>query len=617
MGNGTRILRQTLAMLLLPAASFAQPPYTIAVNTFAPVDTDVWVASRDVSNARAVFSHPALDYNASLSIDGEWVIFTSERDGSADIYRGRVDGTTLTRLVDSPAFDDQGALSPDGRSLAFVSSRNGQADIWILDLATMQTRILLTAPSGEFRPRWSPDGEWVAFSSDRDPPRTSCAGATVAGGPGPFITPQYTGVYVVRADGSGLRRVTAPAELAASATWSHDGSRLVYHMAAPEQVCNGGLMFTTGTSQIAAIDIMTGERVVLTEGDGLKIFPAPVDATTTAYVTRTGIRFTTRASEIAGEFGRPSWSLDGRAMVFHRSMRAGQDFVGVVRPSLDSRFALSLYSDAGSFSPDGGRVVLIGTNFVGPVRNGRLIVSATDGSGAAPIYDGPSTDVLAGVAWSPRGDQILFGLGGYFGASDSLTARLMSVRPDGSGIKQVTDGSTNDGMPSWSPDGNEVVFRVASRAVRGLYILNLATGERRKLSTGSDYDTFPSWSPSGDWISFTSFRDGNYEIYRVRPDGTDVQRLTNIAGNDAHSTFSPDGEWIAFSTSKQGFKDESLPLVIGLLPPPFQAYGEIAVMRIDGSDLRLLTDNSIEEGWPVWIPATASASRRIPRPGSP
>jgi len=175
-------------------------------------------------------------------------------------------------------------------------------------------------------------------------------------------------------------------------------------------------------------------------------------------------------------------------------------------------------------------------------------------------------------------------------------------RPDGSGITQVTDGSTNDGMPSWSPDGNEVVFRVASRAVRGLYILNLATGDRRRLSTGSDYDTFPSWSPSGDWISFTSFRDGNYEIYRVRPDGTDVQRLTNLAGNDAHSTFSPDGEWIAFTTSKQGFKDESLPLVIGLLPPPFQAYGEIAVMRIDGSELSLLSDNSIEEGWPVWIP---------------
>ena len=178
----------------------------------------------------------------------------------------------------------------------------------------------------------------------------------------------------------------------------------------------------------------------------------------------------------------------------------------------------------------------------------------------------------------------------------------MKIEPGGAGLTAITDGSTNDGMASWSPDATEVVFRVASPAARGLYILNLATGARRKLPTGSDYDTFPSWSPKGDWITFTSFRDGDYEIYRIRPDGTGVQRLTSIPGNDAHATVSPDGEWITFTTAKQGFKDESLALVLGVLPPPFQPYGEIAVMRIDGSELRLLTDNSIEDGWPVWFP---------------
>jgi Tol biopolymer transport system component len=65
---------------------------------------------------------------------------------------------------------------------------------------------------------------------------------------------------------------------------------------------------------------------------------------------------------------------------------------------------------------------------------------------------------------------------------------------------------------------------------------------------------------------------------------------------------SPDGEWVAFATSHQGFKDESLGLVIGVLPPQFQAYGEIAVVRIDGSDLHVLTDNSAEDGAPIWRP---------------
>src|SRR4051794_22688693 len=207
-----RIIGFALLPYLFPAASAAQ--YTIALNTFAPRNTDVFVAESDGSNVHPLLPDPALDYNASFSADGEWVIFTSERGGSADIYRARLDGSKLTRLVDDPSFDDQGALSPDGKSLAFVSSRGGQADIWLLDLESRRTRILVAGPSGEFRPAWSPDGEWIAFSSDRDPPSTSCANATVPAGPGPFVTPQYSGVFVVRADGSGLRQVTAATEVA-------------------------------------------------------------------------------------------------------------------------------------------------------------------------------------------------------------------------------------------------------------------------------------------------------------------------------------------------------------------------------------------------------------------
>jgi Tol biopolymer transport system component len=73
---------------------------------------------------------------------------------------------------------------------------------------------------------------------------------------------------------------------------------------------------------------------------------------------------------------------------------------------------------------------------------------------------------------------------------------------------------------------------------------------------------------------------------------------TRSPGNDAHPAFSPDGEWIAFATARQGFKDEAVGL---LLAATFQPYGEIAVMRADGSDVRLLTDNATEEGAPSWI----------------
>jgi len=252
------------------------------------------------------------------------------------------------------------------------------------------------------------------------------------------------------------------------------------------------------------------------------------------------------------------------------------------------------------------------TNFNGPIRSGTLIVANADGSGRHMIYEGPLTEDATGPAWSSRGDTILFGLGGFFQRAQIKSAQVMSIHTDGTGLEALTRGDVSSGMPSWSTDGKQVVYRVAQGTIRHLYILDVATKKSRRLETGSDFDTFPTWSPRGDWIAFTSKRDDDYEIYRIRPDGTGLQRLTHSPGNDAHLAFSPDGEWIAFSTARQGFKDEAVGL---LLSATFQPYGEIAVMRPDGSDLRILTDNSTEEGAPSWVPShPRSMSRQSIRP---
>ena len=94
------------------------PKYTIAFKSFAPNNTDIFIADGDGSHVRPFLPNAALDYDASFSADGQWVVFTSHRSGTAKIYRAHPDGSGLEALTDGTAFADQGMLSPDGRTLA-------------------------------------------------------------------------------------------------------------------------------------------------------------------------------------------------------------------------------------------------------------------------------------------------------------------------------------------------------------------------------------------------------------------------------------------------------------------------------------------------------------------
>ncbi|MXY18122.1 MAG: hypothetical protein F4Y57_14320, partial [Acidobacteria bacterium] len=196
--------------------------------------------------------------------------------------------------------------------------------------------------------------------------------------------------------------------------------------------------------------------------------------------------------------------------------------------------------------------------------------------------------------WSADGEWIVFGVGNYFLAR-TRPAHLMMVRADGSDGRVLTTGEGNAGFPSFSPAGDEVVYRYWSDTAGGLRIVSLKDGKVRTLTTG--YDNFPVWSPRGDRIVFSRLADDEFDIYTMRPDGSDVRRLTTSPGNDSHPAWSADGAHILFSSSRYGFKDEA---PMSDIPQP---YGELFIMNADGSDQRALTDNRWEEGTPAWQPA--------------
>ncbi len=87
---------------------------------WVPTQAVLFVAQADGSGERVLLPASSLDYDPAWSPKGDWIAFTSERNGSADLYRVHPDGTGLARLTDNPAYDDQAGFSPDEKQVVFV-----------------------------------------------------------------------------------------------------------------------------------------------------------------------------------------------------------------------------------------------------------------------------------------------------------------------------------------------------------------------------------------------------------------------------------------------------------------------------------------------------------------
>jgi TolB protein len=128
--------------------------------------------------------------------------------------------------------------------------------------------------------------------------------------------------------------------------------------------------------------------------------------------------------------------------------------------------------------------------------------------------------------WSPDGKLILF-------ASDKNGAnQLYTVRPDGSKLTRITNLPSIRGRSDWSPDGSSIVTYSGEAWKREVYIMNADGSNLHQLTPSGGNSQGPSFSPDGRWVAFTAYFDhfgdeNGCEIYIIRIDGTDLRRLTN------------------------------------------------------------------------------------------
>jgi hypothetical protein len=148
------------------------------------------------------------------------------------------------------------------------------------------------------------------------------------------------------------------------------------------------------------------------------------------------------------------------------------------------------------------------------------------------------------VRWSPDSQSIIFSAR-HDRLGDNQELWLIEI-PTGE-LKRLTNNNVYDGDPDFSPDGTEIVYNASSTTDGSrLYIMNLATGKSRLL-TSDLYAHSSVWSPDGQWIAFVAFtpssnpNDTHSQIRIIRPNGTDAQAVT---GKEDTSSLEEDIEWL-------------------------------------------------------------------------
>lgn len=581
------------ALALAAASVSCHAAERILFDRLGPTQATIYVSNADGSGERVLQRSGSLDYDPSWSPRGDWIVFTSERGGPAELYRIHPDGSGLEQLTDYPGYNDQAAFSPDEKRVVFVSTRAaGRANLWILDVSSRKAARLTTGDGGDFRPSWSPDGKWIAFSSDR--------GSDLPPAKGRWERLQRTDVYVVHPDGSGLKRITRHGGFCGSPKWTANSRSVVAYCMSAQDTYDFRFATHDGNDELLKIDIATGRSTAVASGRGVKLMPAVLSSGEIAYLRRdksaSGVFYGMGKTGPAGEDVRtPSWSPDGKRVVYSRFVTT-IPVEPVKKWSRNSQY--DLYATA--FLPDydaSGRRLAV-TKWIAADTTSLYIVE--EGKPARAILTGKK--FFLAPSWSPDGRRIAMGVGFFPGFSHPMgpvngAAQVGIVNADGSGFHLVTSGANSNAFPSFAPDGQRIVYRTEGPDGQGLRIMNLGDRSVKVLTDG--YDNFPIWSPRGDLIAFMRQIDGFFQIFTIHPDGSGLKQLTHVRGNEAHMAWSPDGERMLFTDSRMGFKDEVL------YENNPQPYGEIFVMRYDGTDVEQLTDDQWEEGTPAWRPKAA------------
>ena len=106
--------------------------------------------------------------------------------------------------------------------------------------------------------------------------------------------------------------------------------------------------------------------------------------------------------------------------------------------------------------------------------------------------------------------------------------------------------------PSWSPDGKKLAYVSFEGRNSAIYVQEILSGQRERVSGFAGINSSPDWSPDGSKLAMTLSKDGNTEIYVLDLNTKSLQRITRHGGIDTEPTWSPSGRKLAFTSNRGG-----------------------------------------------------------------
>jgi Tol biopolymer transport system component len=232
---------------------------------------------------------PALLYVSTQ--DDDYAIFGADADGkhSYRLTKEKGDASTPQGLF----FQTSPAWSPDGKLIAFVSRRDGHGHIYVMNAAGTGTRQVTTGAKEDDHPSWSPDGKRIVFAREGAlfvVPSTGGRVKRIGKGFGNAADPVWSPdgkyiaydyrmpgfaireIWLMNADGTGIRKLTKLESKSALPAWSPDGSKIAFESDA-----------AGGPANIFTVEVVNGQSLHLSESDIDEIQPtwAPDGATVT------------------------------------------------------------------------------------------------------------------------------------------------------------------------------------------------------------------------------------------------------------------------------------------------------------------------------------------------